>query len=341
MSQWNDQELKKLFLAKTPLIDVRAPIEFEEGKIPFSVNLPIMNNDERARVGTEYKTNGQAAAITLGHQLVSGETKQRRVAAWKNFLSEHPQAEVFCFRGGLRSQTSCDWIKEAGIIKKPIAGGYKRMRNFFLSWLQEAPLPNLIRVAGPTGSGKSQFIKEFSHIDLEELAHHRGSAFGYRGEQPSQITFENELALELLKLEGQKIIIEDESATIGKIVLPRRFFLHLRSSPMVVVDVDREMRVENIFEGYVRIHSLDFFLTGLLKIKNSLGGLRYQQIKQKMLEAFAGELILENHAPWITGLLEEYYDPTYLAAIERQKELILFRGSKEEVKSYLSVSCTN
>ena len=336
MSQWNDPELQKLFLEETPLIDVRAPIEFSEGIIPFSVNLPIMNNDERAKVGTEYKLHGQDAAIKLGHELVSGEIKAERISAWKNYLERHPKAEVFCFRGGLRSQTSCDWIKQAGIEKKPIKGGYKRMRNFFLSWLNEAPLPNLIRVAGPTGSGKSQFIQSFTHIDLEELAHHRGSAFGERGVQPAQITFENQLALDILKLKDKKIVIEDESATIGKIILPRRFFLHLRSSPMVVVEVEREERVKNIFEGYVRDHDLSFFLKGLEKIKNSLGGLRYQEIKLQMEQAFVQELTLSNHSGWITGLLQNYYDPTYLAAIERQKNLVLFKGSREQVRDYLS-----
>jgi tRNA 2-selenouridine synthase len=78
MSQWNDPFLQKLFLAKTPLIDVRAPVEFAEGEIPFSINLPIMNNEERAAVGTTYRQQGQAAAIELGHKLVSGRIQTLR-----------------------------------------------------------------------------------------------------------------------------------------------------------------------------------------------------------------------------------------------------------------------
>ena len=247
MSSWNDPELLKLFRQQIPLIDVRAPIEFHDGSIPFSVNLPILNNEERAQVGTCYKELGQAAAIELGNKLVTGTVKSERVKAWSEFIHQHPEAEVFCFRGGLRSKTACQWLSEVGLSKGPIEGGYKRIRTFFLSWLNEAPLPDLIKIGGPTGSAKSDFILKFVHLDLEKLAHHRGSAFGFMGAQPTQITFENQLALELIKFSGKKIIVEDESATIGKIVVPMRLFAHMRESSMVILKVEQEQRIKNIF----------------------------------------------------------------------------------------------
>ncbi|MBA2405769.1 MAG: tRNA 2-selenouridine(34) synthase MnmH, partial [Bdellovibrionales bacterium] len=153
MSTWNDPELLKLFLADTPLIDVRAPVEFHEGSIPHSINLPIMNDDERKQVGTCYKEQGQTAAIKLGHELVNGEIKASRVKAWSEAIKSQPQTQVFCFRGGLRSQISCQWLKENGIDRTPISGGYKRMRRFFLSQLEEAPLLPMMRLSGLTGSG--------------------------------------------------------------------------------------------------------------------------------------------------------------------------------------------
>ena len=107
MSSWNDPYLQELFLKKTPLIDVRAPVEFKEGSLPYSINLPIMNDEERHLIGTCYKTHGQEAAIKLGHELVSGSIKEERITSWVNFLSQNPTAEVFCFRGGMRSQISC------------------------------------------------------------------------------------------------------------------------------------------------------------------------------------------------------------------------------------------
>lgn len=335
MSSWNDPELIKLFTANTPLIDVRAPVEFKEGFIPRSVNLPILNDQERAQVGTCYKKRGQEAATELGHQLVSGPVKELRVKSWMDYIQDHPTTEVFCFRGGLRSGTACDWIKQAGIIKHPLPGGFKRMRTFFLSWLNEAPLPELIRVGGPTGSAKTDFIQGFTHIDLEKIANHRGSAFGAKGEQPAQITFENQLALEIMLLSGQRIIIEDESATVGKMALPRRLFFHMRDSPMVILKVSREERIQNIFNSYVMENTLPFFLSGLEKIKNALGGVNYQLIQTGLRQAFAHERTLSAHQEWIGQLLDLYYDPLYSKGLDKQTANILFSGTPEEVTHFL------
>jgi tRNA 2-selenouridine synthase len=332
MSLWNDEELKNLFINKTRLIDVRSPSEYLEGKIPFSVNLPIMNDEERVKIGTCYKEHGQEAAIKLGHELVSGKIKEERIKLWREYILENPGTEIFCFRGGLRSQITCEWI---GLGKKPIPGGYKRLRRYFLSWLDEAPLPNLLRIGGPTGSRKSDFITYVDHIDLELLANHRGSAFGNLGPQPSQITFENELAFGLMKLEGKRIIIEDESATLGKIVIPRRLFHHLRQSPMLVLEVPLEQRVQNIFESYVKGRPEDFFLNSLERIKKSLGGVNFQKIQGEMKEAFSKSEQLSHHAGWINSLLVDYYDPIYMRDIGRQGPLILKRGNTEELIKWL------
>ncbi len=332
MSSWNDEELKKLFLNKTPLIDVRSPGEFLEGQIPFSVNLPIMNDEERVLIGTCYKEHGQAAAIKLGHELVSGKLKADRIELWRNYIHKNPETEVFCFRGGLRSQIACQWTD---LGKTPITGGYKRLRRYFLSWLDEAPLPDLIRIGGPTGSRKSDFIQHVKNIDLESLAHHRGSAFGNIGPQPTQITFENNLALEMMKLSGQRIIIEDESATLGKISVPRRLFHHMRQSPMLVLEVPIEKRIQNIFESYVKGRPEDFFLQSLERIKKSLGGVNFQKIHIEMRNSFSKSEELQHHEIWIRSLLTDYYDPIYLRDINRQGELILKRGSVEELLAWL------
>ncbi len=332
MSSWNDEELKNLFLHHTPLIDVRSPGEYLEGQIPFSVNLPIMNNEERVKIGTCYKEQGQEAAIKLGHELVRDKIKEERIELWREYIRKNPGAEVFCFRGGLRSQIACEWI---GHGKRPISGGYKRLRRYFLSWLDDAPLPELIRIGGPTGSRKSDFIKHFDHVDLEHLAHHRGSAFGNLGTQPTQITFENNLALEFMKLEGKKIIIEDESATLGKIILPKRLYQHLRQSPMLVLEVPLEMRVQNIFDAYVKGRKEEFFLSSLEKIKKSLGGVNFLKIQGEMREAFSQEEELAHHAVWIRSLLANYYDPSYMRDIDRQGPLILKRGNAEELLAWL------
>ena len=338
MSLWNDPSLQRLFSRKIPLIDVRAPIEFELGSIPHSVNLPIMNNEERALVGTCYKEKGQAKAIELGHKLVSGEVKVERVRQWQEYLSKNPEAELFCFRGGLRSQTSCQWLKEVGIERSPLNGGYKRLRGFFLSWLDEAPLPSLLRLGGPTGSGKSQVLQKFQNIDLETLANHRGSAFGDLGLQPSQITFENNLALKLMENFNKTILIEDESAMIGRVSLPRRFFSHLRHAPLILLKISKEQRVENIYHQYVQSAEKEFFLMSLSRIQKRLGGVRFKEVQDEMIRAFENSNSFENHNKWIEMLLDWYYDPFYAQDLLRQPGEILFEGDESEISEYLRAS---
>lgn len=331
---YQDKELLELFLKKTPLIDVRAPIEFNAGIIPFSVNLPLMNDQERHLVGLCYKEKGQAAAIELGHQLVSGSAKESRIKAWLDFINTHPTAQIFCFRGGLRSQISCQWISEHGIARCPIKGGQKRLRQFFISWLEVAPLPRLLRIAGPTGSGKSHFLTQFSNrIDLEELAHHRGSAFGQLGPQPSQITFENNLALHLLNQDF--LYIEDESSHLGDIRLPNRFYQHLRQSPMVVLRVPLEERIKNIFQDYVNGRDKNFFLEATQRIAKKLGGERTDRLVKLIEQGFLAQTI-DSHSPWISLLLTEYYDPMYEKDLARQKLLVLKEGTASEIKSFFS-----
>jgi tRNA 2-selenouridine synthase len=339
MSTWTDPELRELFLRRTPLVDVRAPVEFADGAIPFSVNLPIMTDEERACVGTTYKERGQEAAIQLGHELVSGSVKAERIRRWCEFLRENPAAEVFCFRGGLRSQISCQWIREQGLEKRPIPGGYKRLRKFLLSWLDEAPLPPLVRIGGLTGSGKTRLLEPAGpHLDLEGLANHRGSAFGPRGEQPAQITFENQIALRLLETNGARLVIEDESVTLGRLAVPRRFFAHLRNSPLVILEVSEEERISNIFSDYVKDAPAEFFLTNLRRIERKLGATKTGLLADEIQRAFAQGPELRRHETWIRTLLHEYYDPLYGKDLRQNQDRVVFRGSAKDVLAYLRSS---
>lgn len=336
MSSWNDPELISLFSKKTPLIDVRAPVEFEEGSIPGSVNLPIMNNEERRLVGICYKEHGQEAAIKLGHDLISGDVKAERIRLWSEFIKNNPEAEVFCFRGGLRSQISCQWIREAGFEKRPIKGGYKRLRNFFLSTLNDSPLPPMIRIGGLTGSGKTTtLLKIKNHIDLEGLANHRASAFGSKGLQPPQITFENNLALGLMNFKGDKLILEDESVMLGRITIPQRIFDAMRASPLVILDIDPEERLQNIFNDYVKDSSAEFFLTNLQRIRKKLGNTKTDALGEEIRKAFELPLLAKNHENWITTLLHEYYDPLYQKDLRYNQDKVIFKGKEKDVLAFL------
>lgn len=276
------EDLKPLFLKETAFIDVRAPVEFKQGSLPGAVNLPIINDEERALIGTLYKKEGQEAAVRLGHQLVSGSLKQERLEAWQNFILKNPETVLYCFRGGKRSQITQQWLREIGIDRPLIVGGYKKSR-LFLSETLTAFSQNhqLLPLTGPTGSGKTRFLKEihslYPTIDLEHLAQHRGSAFGQMTTpQPSQVDFENRLSVELIKTEsinvkGAKILIEDESRLIGRICIPDSFFNELRSSSVLWLIVPFEERVENIFQEYILETAIG--AANLIRSQNmSLGG---------------------------------------------------------------------
>lgn len=355
-----ESQLESLLLTATPIIDVRAPIEFHAGSIPGSVNLPIMNNDERALVGTKYKQSGQEAAIVLGHQLVSGAVKAERVQAWVSFAQAEPHAILTCFRGGLRSKTAQQWLREAGIERPRIQGGYKKIRQFCMDKTVEFTEKQKLNViSGATGSGKTLLLRALKPsrkiADLEFWAHHRGSAFGGYGDgQPSQIDFENRLAVELLGcLRSEDLrptLIEDESRLVGRSVQPEPLFDALRAAPVVMVEESLGSRVEVTYQDYILDSALnsgdekkgqevfDRYLQSLQKISKKLGGLRTSEVLADLKQAhldFQQGRGLDTHRVWIEKLLEYYYDPLYWGSLERRSPQVVFRGSRSACFEFL------
>ena len=249
-------DLARIFLDDVPLIDLRAPIEFKEGAFPCSTSLPLMTDDERAQVGTCFKQRGQAAAIELGHQLVGGAVRAERLDGWLAQLRKQPDALLYCFRGGLRSQTVQLWLHEAGVTRPRVAGGYKEMRRFLIDTLDKAAAEcHWTVLTGMTGSGKTHMLEHVTQaVDLEGHAHHRGSSFGQLpGGQPSNINFENNMAIELLKRRHQgehAFVVEDESRLIGRCCLPLSLHEAMSQAPLVVVDVPQIDRAEQIRDSY-------------------------------------------------------------------------------------------
>ncbi len=258
-------DYEALFLTDTPMFDTRAPIEFKKGAFPHVKSLPLMTDIERAKVGTSYKRDGQEEAIKLGHRLVSGKTKDERMALWLEFAKQNPNGYLYCFRGGLRSHTTQAWLTEAGCHYPLVKGGYKAMRRFLIDRLDSicdyAVDPErkekFYIVAGQTGAAKTDLLLKFDNtIDLEGLANHRGSAFGKRAAgQPSQIDFESKLGVEFLrqhhKAPNTPILLEDESHLIGRCALPEKLRSSMHESPIVVVEADLETRVEHSFRNYI------------------------------------------------------------------------------------------
>ena len=210
------------------LIDVRAPIEFKEGALPYSINLPILLDDEREIVGKTYKDKGNQVAIDVGHSIVNEDKKDKRVNQWLDLIQKNPKAQLYCARGGLRSEIAQAWLKEAGCDIKTISGGFKALRNTCLSILNDASNDDKkwMILSGRTGSAKTKLINILDNsICLEGLANHRGSAFGsFDTPQPTPINFENTLACEYLQIADKTVYFEDESRTIGRLVIPENFY---------------------------------------------------------------------------------------------------------------------
>jgi tRNA 2-selenouridine synthase len=127
------EDFRSLVVNNTPMFDTRAPIEFTQGAFPHTQSLPLMSDQERELVGTCYKHKGQEKAIELGHELVQGEDKQAKVTAWLEFIQKNPNGALYCFRGGLRSQITQQWIyEESGIDYPRLKGGYKALRRYLI-----------------------------------------------------------------------------------------------------------------------------------------------------------------------------------------------------------------
>lgn len=353
------EEFDRLLYAGTPLIDVRAEVEFAHGALPGAVNLPILNTAERERVGTCYKRDGQQAAIALGHRLVGGEVREQRTARWCEFLHAHPDAALHCWRGGMRSQLAADWIAAEGVAVRVVAGGYKALRNHLLREIEAlSPGAPLVVIGGRTGSAKTVLIRELvGGIDLEGFARHRGSSFGRRvGAPPAQAGFENALAVALLRQRidapGAVLFLEDESRQIGPLTVPPDLHCAMKAAPLVILESRFEDRVERILAEYVNEDLAGWLavdpdggfgrfaqalLDGLGRIQRRLGGERHREAEGLLRTALAAHERhgdIRAHRDWITLLLREYYDPMYEFQLAKAAERVVCRGDHAAVRAW-------
>jgi len=355
-------DLKRLFLDDIAMMDMRAPVEFAQGAFPGVVNLPLMNNDERQKVGLCYKECGQDKAIELGHALVSGDVKAARVSAWRKFVIQNPEGALYCFRGGLRSKISQQWIYEnTGIAYPRVKGGYKAMRRFLLDELETSSKEiQLVIISGRTGIGKTLLLGCLQDkVDLEGIFRHRGSVFGKHADpQPSQIDIENMLSIQLLKKRYKNIsniVVEDESVSIGSRRIPDVFFNKMKQAPLIMLEASTQERVDITFNEYIHEslaeHQKMFgeeagfyqwaesLKKSLDKIQRRLGGVRYQKYKKTMDEAIRRQRDFDDrslHKVWIQDLLTQYYDPMYDYQLSKKKHRKVFQGDRAAVLSYLA-----
>jgi tRNA 2-selenouridine synthase len=370
MTRTDTDDFARLFASRVPLLDVRAPVEFARGALPGAVNLPLLSDAERHAIGLCYRQHGQAAAIALGHRLVSGVTRDQRIDAWRSWCRANPQGYIYCFRGGLRSQIVREWLAEAGHPMPVVRGGYKAARRFLLASIDDSLAQlDLILLCGRTGSGKTRLIEALPNaLDLEALARHRGSAFGRRPSgQPTQIDFEHAIAVALLELAARSgngrtsVVVEDEGRLIGRCHLPDALQRRMNAARQVLIDEPLESRVELTLADYViaplteyasipnspaPMDALQDALTGALdRIRRRLGGERYATLRRTLDEAFALQRSAGDplgHRAWIRRLLVEYYDPMYDYHADRRRADVVFSGSRAAVQRWLAAqSVTN
>ncbi len=361
MNLADSDNFRELFLNNTPLLDVRAPVEFAQGAFPGAVNIPLLDDEQRHEVGIEYKQKGQDAAIALGNQLATESIRSQRLRDWTQFVEAHPQGYLYCFRGGLRSRTAQQWLKASGVEYPLIKGGYKAMRGFLIQETER--LTNqfpMVAVTGLTGTAKTVLINELANsIDLEGLAHHRGSAFGKRAKgQPAQIDFENQLAIQLMQREHQgisQLVVEDEGRMIGRVNMPLPLRQKMTEIPLVVVEADWQTRFEQLRQDYVVADWPEYrdlygddegwhqYGESLLKaidgIKKRLGGECHLELRALIEQGVISrnQQTLENNLlAVITVLMKQYYDPMYHYQMKQKAQRVIFRGTREEVREFLS-----
>lgn len=297
-----------------PVIDVRSPAEWKQGHIPGSVNIPLFSNEERAKVGTRFKKSGKEFAIELGLEIVG--PKMLDFVRKAKEAAKDKQVLVHCWRGGMRSGSMAWLFETAGLQANTLQGGYKAYRKYIRD--QFAPPTNLIVLGGHTGSGKTDVLKAIEQageqfLDIEAIAHHKGSAFGTIGQAP-QLTnehFENKLAEVWLKFDKNKRIwVEDESRTLGQNTIPDPLFLQMRTVELWRIIVPKEERIKRLVKEYAFIDK-EMLKEAVLKIERKLGGLKAKQC----LEAIQ----IANYE-LVADLTLDYYDKGYEFGNSKRKE---------------------
>jgi tRNA 2-selenouridine synthase len=294
------------------IVDVRSPSEFMEDHIPGALNFPVLNDEERARVGTIYKQVSPFEAKKIGAALVA-----RNIALHvEQHFASKPRGWrplVYCWRGGSRSGAMTHILKQIGWKADQLAGGYKAYRRTVLEKLQILPAPLRFHVVcGPTGSGKSRFLSALERVgaqvlDLEKLAAHRGSILGSLPQvgQPPQKLFESLLWAELQKFDpARPVFVEAESKKIGNVRVPDALLEAMWRGRCIRLEVNQEQRVALLMEEYRHFLEHPASLVGKLDYLAGIYGKK--QIKTWQELARQGD--------WrrlVTELLEKHYDPAY------------------------------
>ena len=291
------------------IIDVRAPGEFLAGHIPGAVNIPLFSDEERAKVGTLYKQVSPEAAMKQG--LSFAGAKMNHILEQAALLSKDSNKInlIHCWRGGKRSEAIHWLLTFSGISASRLEGGYKSFRTAVQAFFNDVP-HQLNILGGCTGSGKTEILREIARkghqvIDLESLAHHKGSAFGSIGEedQPTNEQFENDLYTAFLPMDmSRPIWLENESKSIGRIHIPDGLWYKMKGSQLYNIEVDKETRLDRALKYYSDPASIEMLIHSFEKIHKRLGGLEFQK---------AIKALHEGDLRTAASIALVYYDKSY------------------------------
>jgi len=308
------------------VVDVRSPGEHDQGHIPGAVNIPVFTDEERALVGITYKQKSTEKAIALGHQLV--EPKLKDFVTSTRALAPGGEVVIHCWRGGMRSKAFAELLESQGFSKIHLLGnGYKAYRNYVLEFFKT---PFDLRILGGyTGSGKTEilhYMAERGHqvVDLEGLAHHRGSAFGGIDlpPQPTHEQFENDLFTVMHAMDlARPIWLEDESNAIGRVNIPKSLFTQMSTQQVLFLDIPQRERARHLTETYAGLNK-----QGLVEAIGKIGKrLGFDQEKLALQE------LEEKHFQEVAEILLFYYDKYYLRGISRRDPSTIIKVPLETV----------
>lgn len=293
------------------VIDVRSPAEFAEDHFPGAINLPVLDDAERAKVGTVYKRESPFTARKLGAALVARNAARHLQEALAD-KPGHWRPLVYCWRGGQRSGSFTSILQQVGWRAEVVDGGYRSYRRLVAEVMHDAPLRHrLVLLDGNTGTAKTDLLKLLGEagvqtIDLEALAAHRGSVFGaVAAPQPSQKAFESMLALALEELDpAQPVLVEAESSKIGRRLIPPSLWAGMLSAPRIRISAPLAARASYLVSAYAELISDRAVLAATLELLIPLQGHAKVEHWRKLAEQ--GEL-----KELAAELMEQHYDPRY------------------------------
>ena len=306
------------------IIDVRSPSEFNEDHIPSAINLPVLDDEERKKIGIIYKKKSPFEAKVLGSSLVTKNISEYLIKKLKNKNGAW-KPRVYCWRGGQRSRALCLLMQEIGWRVNQLEGGYKFYRNDIQKKLQKlSPKLKIILISGKTGTGKTKLLNQIKSnngqiLDLEGIANHKGSLLGrdLKNNQPSQKLFES-LLYDALKNTNLKknIYLEAESSKIGNLHIPQSLWKKMLISKKINIETTLENRVKFLLNDYKYAQLDNNFFKPLITGLN-------RRLPKKTIDSWKCLIKNKDWKQLTESLLKDHYDPAYISNYKKKNQKII------------------